>query len=836
MGRCKSFEASADGYGRGEGIAVLALAPAQPEQRSVALLRGSAVNQDGQSSSLTAPNGPSQTRLVRRALAHGGLAAANLRFVAVHGTGTPLGDPIEVGALGQALRGGSSGSSPNPLVLGSVKSCYGHTEGTAGVTGLLLAIQAAAQGASAPVMHLRNLNPYVQAALGDWSKSAGLAASVPRQAQAVDLQQMAGSHGGPLVAGTSSFGMSGVNAHVVVDASNTSVSGSTDTVRRLVHSYRSWPLPALHPLLSGVASAGGGCVLFGCSLQQASLAYLQQHEMMGRRVLPAAAALELLAAGCQALQGAPDQVAVAGAVLAGSVHLDVATPTALTARVDLSTGRLELFGGTALCASAHAALAPLVQAAQQGQQDDPAPLGWLAGLATARAKEGGSSPAAVASIAAELVEQQQGYACHPALGTAAMHRAAGPDAVRGCDLYRPHGCASSGSDIAVGASLSVAHLCSGHLPLLEVHGLHRLPALAHQQDQLAAAASWPGWQLHWQPTDVAELHSVPAPATVLVVSTTPCPLEHLCSSMGEQPALCAVNAVWGDADAPASSNWTTAELCVGSEAHLQLLVDACEVEHCIVAHTAGSASAWEPARPAVHAALATYRVLLARQGPVQPRISLVTFGAEELSAADAVGCPSAALLLGEWPSPGPDGCASGHRVPLERATPLHAGLHRTLFMEDRPRYAPSLDLPVAKSALPCGTQLARLLAAPGEFALAVRAGRSYSLRLVRAHKARPRPAGHIASALVTGGSKGLGLEYCRSLAARGCRLLVVTSRSGAMDPEALGELAAAGCTVISAKADSGAGVEEHSMCCHSGLCCPLITLPAHPTLLPRQCC
>jgi acyl transferase domain-containing protein len=149
VGRCKSFDASGDGYGRGEGFAAALLTQARPGQLALAVVRASSVSQDGQSSGLTAPNGPSQTKLVLNALRQGGLAAAALRFVAVHGTGTPLGDPIEVGALGQAARGSqqsSSGSVAAPLVLGSVKSCYGHTEGAAGLTGLLLAAQAAGQG------------------------------------------------------------------------------------------------------------------------------------------------------------------------------------------------------------------------------------------------------------------------------------------------------------------------------------------------------------------------------------------------------------------------------------------------------------------------------------------------------------------------------------------------------------------------------------------------------------------------------------------------------------------------------------------------------------------
>ena len=112
--------------------AVVVLARVHPNSQAVALVLGSAINQDGRSSGLTAPNGPSQTALIREALSSGGLQQSNasIGFVAVHGTGTPLGDPIEVGALGNAFS-----KRPGNVVIGSVKAAYGHTEGAAGLTG-----------------------------------------------------------------------------------------------------------------------------------------------------------------------------------------------------------------------------------------------------------------------------------------------------------------------------------------------------------------------------------------------------------------------------------------------------------------------------------------------------------------------------------------------------------------------------------------------------------------------------------------------------------------------------------------------------------------------------
>ena len=219
MGRCKSFDSSGDGYGRGEGfVAVVMQRHGGASSAGICgVVLGSAVNQAGRSSGLTAPNGPSQSALIKTALAAAGLSSAAVRFLSVHGTGTALGDPIEIGALAQALPG--SGSRPGgqpaaPLTLASNKSCYGHTEGAAGLTGLLLAASMANQQAAPAIMHLRSMNPYVQTALSDWAaRGGGRALHLPRQYAAG-----AGPSAQPGAAGTSSFGMSGVNAHMLVEA------------------------------------------------------------------------------------------------------------------------------------------------------------------------------------------------------------------------------------------------------------------------------------------------------------------------------------------------------------------------------------------------------------------------------------------------------------------------------------------------------------------------------------------------------------------------------------------------------------------------------------------
>lgn len=145
VGRCKTFDVSADGYGRGEGCAVVLMGRNEIDNKnpqmkdSIAVLRSSAVNHVGKSASLTSPNGPAQTALIKSALEDGELHSDSIGMNAVHGTGTALGDPIETGAVGQAL-GRSMETSSRPLVLPSVKSYHGHTEGAAGLSGAVFAL------------------------------------------------------------------------------------------------------------------------------------------------------------------------------------------------------------------------------------------------------------------------------------------------------------------------------------------------------------------------------------------------------------------------------------------------------------------------------------------------------------------------------------------------------------------------------------------------------------------------------------------------------------------------------------------------------------------------
>src|ERR1700752_4208393 len=163
VGRCKTFDASADGYVRSEGCGILVLKrlsdAVRDGDRVCAVIPGSAGNQDGASSGLTVPNGGAQQRLIGAALARAGLAGDDVDYLEGHGTGTPLGDPIEVQAAG-AVYGAARGAD-RPLLIGSVKTNIGHLESASGVAGLIKVVLSLEHGIIPKHLHFQNPNPHI---------------------------------------------------------------------------------------------------------------------------------------------------------------------------------------------------------------------------------------------------------------------------------------------------------------------------------------------------------------------------------------------------------------------------------------------------------------------------------------------------------------------------------------------------------------------------------------------------------------------------------------------------------------------------------------------------
>ncbi|HTX76353.1 MAG TPA: beta-ketoacyl synthase N-terminal-like domain-containing protein, partial [Terracidiphilus sp.] len=221
-GRCKAFDASADGYGRGEGAGVVVLKRFADAERNgdkiLAVIRGSAVNHDGPSSGLTVPNGAAQRSLLRHATADAGVAPAQVTFVETHGTGTPLGDPIEMEALRQVY--GAGRTSDHPVYIGAVKTNIGHLEAAAGIASLIKTVLSLQHRRIPAHLHFIKPSPHIA-----WDE-------LPVRV-ATETTQWSGN--GPLLAGISSFGMSGTNVHVILEEGPSAASVSSAAVERRLH-------------------------------------------------------------------------------------------------------------------------------------------------------------------------------------------------------------------------------------------------------------------------------------------------------------------------------------------------------------------------------------------------------------------------------------------------------------------------------------------------------------------------------------------------------------------------------------------------------------------------
>jgi 3-oxoacyl-(acyl-carrier-protein) synthase/acyl carrier protein len=306
-GRCRALDSSADGYVRGElcGVAVLTTADvyyANNNNESSTLaaplaILGSAVNQDGRSSSLTAPNGPAQQEVIRAALALGGISAAEVASLSMHGTGTALGDPIEVGAAmtvySSASQNQVQGSSLLPLTLTASKSWVGHAEPGAGLAGLLLAKHTATQATAIPLMHLRAINPYVANTLEENNQNFGRVALLPKQ-----FGPQIGSNGTSedRLVGVSAFAFQGTNAHAVVKSSLIiSLKDKNDSGGVIPWKKRRYyVLPEAHLLLQTAVTVipSTGQVSLVADLSSPQLAFLWDHKVMGKSIFPGAGYFE----------------------------------------------------------------------------------------------------------------------------------------------------------------------------------------------------------------------------------------------------------------------------------------------------------------------------------------------------------------------------------------------------------------------------------------------------------------------------------------------------------------------------------------------------------------
>ncbi|WP_143261731.1 type I polyketide synthase [Allokutzneria sp. NRRL B-24872] len=299
--RCKSFSADADGTAGGEGVGMILLERLSDAQRNghkvLAVVRGSAINQDGASNGLTAPNGPSQQRVIRAALADAGLSTSDVDVVEAHGTGTRLGDPIEA----QAVIATYGQDRSTPVYLGSLKSNIGHTQAAAGVGGVIKMVQAMRHGVVPRTLNVTEPTPRV-----DWSAGA-----VTLLTSSIDWPDV----GRRRRAGVSGFGVSGTNAHVVLEQAPASVPAES--------SPWSGPVPLALSARDEIALAAQASRLAerlatDVSIVDASWSSLMTRNQMRQRAVVLGSDRDSLVAGLTALaSAAPSGDVVQGEVVGG---------------------------------------------------------------------------------------------------------------------------------------------------------------------------------------------------------------------------------------------------------------------------------------------------------------------------------------------------------------------------------------------------------------------------------------------------------------------------------------------------------------------------------------
>lgn len=344
-GRCKTLDADADGYVRGEAIGVLYFSDITAtdglESDVIATLTGTSVNQDGRSSSLTAPNGPAQQEAIRAALRFARESPTNVTHLQLHGTGTPLGDPIELGAAHAVL----ATSRSIPVSASTAKGWIGHTEAGAGVMGISQATFGASFMYSLGISHLRSVNAHIIPVMNSKAAKDGCASwHLPRESSGAVMHDK-------VTAGVSSFAFQGTNAHAILQGGTMASLRSSQL--KIWRNQRIWVAPPsysmIYQAITSRISRARPQAVFDCLLKRPCMAFMRQHKIKEASVLPAAAFLEISSCGVSSLRNLAvdmDVGIVHSVFTTPAVLADINNPTHLLCNISVATGSIEV--GTVL--------------------------------------------------------------------------------------------------------------------------------------------------------------------------------------------------------------------------------------------------------------------------------------------------------------------------------------------------------------------------------------------------------------------------------------------------------------------------------------------------------
>jgi acyl transferase domain-containing protein len=366
-GRCKTLDAAADGYVRAEACIVMVLqSPDSVEMGSSGfssssaapflMMRSTFVNQDGRSSSLTAPNGPAQQRVLRGALDAAHALPHDILGLEMHGTGTALGDPIEVGAA-TAVLPGQGGLLP--LRFTAAKSRVGHAEPAAGSIGILQAAAQLMNNKTLAIMHLSRVNPYISSIYGELASQGQATPFAPKQdGPSVSTSSVFAPAGNSWLAtmGTSSFAFQGTNAHVIL-SSSASVSSPQEEEEIQQRAATPWQhkrywYAASPTSLLGTAKAlnsrTSSFITFQTNLKKSALSFLYDHRVRGRAVFPAAAMLETTSAAAQAAleTHTGELITIQGISISSPLLMQPTTALELVCKINANAGEVVLETGS----------------------------------------------------------------------------------------------------------------------------------------------------------------------------------------------------------------------------------------------------------------------------------------------------------------------------------------------------------------------------------------------------------------------------------------------------------------------------------------------------------